>query len=253
MMSDHVQIETRDRVLEVWLNRPEKRNALTSAMYERLIDAFDTAESDSRIRVLLIAGKGDGFSAGNDLNDFLSSASDGDPAAYRFIKRLAAFEKPLIAAVHGAAVGLGTTLLLHCDLVVAGASTRLQLPFVNLGLVPEAGSTLLLPRLIGLARASELLLLGLPIDAARALELGLVNRVVPDADLIETARGLAAEIAARPPGAIRLTKRLLRLESGVAERIEVEMADFRRQLASPELREAATAFLEKRKPDFSCF
>jgi enoyl-CoA hydratase/carnithine racemase len=253
--TDHVTWERRDRVLEVRLNRPDKRNALTDAMYRALLAAFDEAEADGAVRALLITGNGEAFTAGNDLNDFLAFAQRGaEPAAARFIRRLTRFAKPLLAAVHGAAVGIGTTLLLHCDLVVAAPSARLQLPFVNLGLVPEAASSLLLPRLVGLQRASEMLLLGEPIDAERALALGLVNRVVPEAELLPTARDLAAAIAARPPHAVRLTRALLRGDGeALRQRIDEELVAFNDQLASPELREAATAFLEKRKPDFSRF
>jgi enoyl-CoA hydratase/carnithine racemase len=253
-MGDHVIVEQREQVLEIRLNRPDKRNALTDAMYGSLIDAFQAAGSNPAIRAVVISGEGEGFTAGNDLNDFIAFAqSGGEPGAYRFLKALVRFEKPLIAAVRGAAVGIGTTLLLHCDLVVAARNSRFQLPFVNLGLVPEAGSSLLLPRLVGLQRASEMLLLGEAIDAETALQFGLVNRLVEDGLALETARGLASQIAAKPPGAIRETKRLVRLGSEAEERIDAEMLVFRERLASPELREAAMAFFEKRKPDFSKF
>jgi enoyl-CoA hydratase/carnithine racemase len=254
-MTDKVIVELRERVLEVRLNRPEKRNALTIEMYEALIGAFERAERDPEVRVLLLSGAGEGFTAGNDLNDFLRATQmEGPPAGFRFIKMLGSFSKPLIAAVHGATIGLGTTLLLHCDFVVAARNTRLQFPFVNLGLVPEAASTLLLPRLAGLQIASELLLLGEAFDAERGHAIGIVNRVVEEADLIATARDIAAKIVARPPNAIRLTKRLLRRETDdVTTRMDVEMADFHAQLTTPELQEAATAFLRKRAPDFSKF
>ena len=251
-MSELVLTERRGFVLEIRLNRPEKRNALTTAMYEALIAAFEAAARDPAIRVLLIVGNGEGFTAGNDLKEFLALAGGGEPAAYRFIRLLARNEKPLVAAVQGAAVGLGTTLLLHCDLVVAARNARFQLPFVDLGLVPEAAATLLLPRLVGPARAAELLLLGEAFDADQALEFGLVNRVVEDGAELEAAQDLAQRLAGRPPEAVRQTRALLRRDAGqIEQRMAEEKQEFIRRLASPELREAATAFLEKRKPDWS--
>ncbi|HLY58090.1 MAG TPA: enoyl-CoA hydratase [Stellaceae bacterium] len=251
-MDQHVISERRGHVLEIRLDRPEKKNAITNAMYGALTAAFEAAEQDPEVRVLLLSGAGDAFTAGNDLGDFLAFAgAGGEPGGVPFIRRLARFAKPIVAAVHGAAVGIGTTLLLHCDIVVAARSTRLQLPFVSLGLVPEAASSLLLPRLAGQQRASELLLLGEPFDAEQALQLGLVNRVVGDDALMETGRALADRLAALPPEAVRETRALLRNDAvGVPERIEAELTVFSRRLASPEFREAATAFFEKRTPRF---
>jgi enoyl-CoA hydratase/carnithine racemase len=200
----------------------------------------------------LITGSGGAFTAGNDLNDFLNSpdasiAPDNmDRPVLRFLRAIATAAKPVVAAVHGAAVGVGTTMLLHCDLVVAGRGARFQLPFTNLALVPEAASSLLLPRLLGMQRASEMLLLGEPIDAATAHQWGLVNR------LVDTARALARKLAAKAPEALRLTKALMRGHSsaGIAARMAEEGAAFASQLKSAELKEAVAAFFEKRAPDF---
>jgi enoyl-CoA hydratase/carnithine racemase len=245
-MSGHVLVSQADGVCELRLNRPEKRNAITLAMYETLWTALVQAEGDDSIRVILLSGAGAGFTAGNDLNDFLSGPPMGDEhPTVRFVRLLPKIRKVLIAAVHGAAVGIGTTLLLHCDLVVAARSARLAAPFVNLGLVPEAASSLLLPRLIGPQRAAELLLLGTVIDAQSALNFGLVNRVVEEDELLEQARSLARAVAAKPAGAVRATKQLLRSETGVTARVEEELQLFHQQLASAEFKNAAQAFFNK--------
>jgi enoyl-CoA hydratase/carnithine racemase len=251
--SDEVDVSRTDGMLHIRLNRPDKRNAITRSMYQAMADAVATGESDDAIRVVLFSGAGEGFCAGNDLNDFLAHPPKGteDPA-FHFLRTISAATKVLMAAVHGNAVGIGTTMLLHCDLVVATHSARFSLPFVSMGLVPEAASTLLLPRAIGHLRAAELLLLGETIDAATALHCGLVNRVVDDTELMEVARSFARRISAQPPSALRLSKQLLKDDrAGVALRIEHEGRIFTAQLQSPELKEAATALLEKRPPDFS--
>jgi enoyl-CoA hydratase/carnithine racemase len=248
-MSEHVLISQADGVCELRLNRPEKRNAITLAMYEALWAGMVQAEGDDSVRVILISGAGAGFSAGNDLNDFLAGPPVGDDhPTLRFVRLLPKIRKILVAAVHGAAVGVGTTLLLHCDLVIAGSSARLSMPFVNLGLVPEAASSLLLPRLVGHQRAAELLLLGTAIDAQTALNLGLVNRIVADDKLLEEARGLALAVAAKPAGAVRATKQLLRSETGVATRLEEELRVFQERLGSVEFKNAAQAFFQKGRP-----
>lgn len=254
-MSDHIQVSRAEGVLEIRFDRPDKKNAITAAMYAAMADALAEAASDATVRVVLFSGSGDSFTAGNDLGDFLAAPpQDFDQPVFRFLRAIASAEKVLMAAVQGAAVGIGTTLLLHCDLVVAGRSARLALPFVNLGLVPEAASSLLLPRLVGHQRATELLVLGEPLDAARAWELGLVNRLVEDGALLETARQLARQVAERPPAAVRLTKRLLKGgTSGVGERMVEEAALFAERLRSAEFREAASAFFDKRPADFSQF
>ena len=245
-MTDHVLVSQTGGVCELRLNRPEKRNAITLEMYDALWDAFVRAEADDAVRVILLSGAGASFTAGNDLGDFLSgapAAADGGPA--RFIRLLPKIRKVLIAAVHGSTVGIGVTLLLHCDLVVAARSARLSMPFVKLGLVPEAGSSLLLPRLIGHQRAAELLLLGTPVDSATAFNIGLVNRVVEDDVLHEEARALARTVAEQPAGALRATKQLLRSETGLTSRIEEELQAFQERLSSAEFKSAAQAFFSK--------
>lgn len=245
-MSENVQVSSSEGVCELRLNRPEKRNALTLAMYDALTDSIAQAEADESVRVLLLTGAGAGFTAGNDIKDFLAGPTlEGEQGAVRFLRRLPAIRKLLVAAVHGSTVGIGVTLLLHCDLVVAARNTRFSLPFVQLGLVPEAASSLLLPRLLGHQRAMELLLLGTPFDAETAERFGLVNRVVDDGRLLEEGRALARSLAALPAGAMRATKQLLRSESGVRARIEEELLAFQGRLESPEFRQAARAFLDK--------
>jgi enoyl-CoA hydratase/carnithine racemase len=248
-MTDHVLVSQAGGVCELRLNRPEKRNAITTAMYDALWDAIVRAEADDSARVILLSGAGASFTAGNDLGDFLKEPQSGDErGAPRFVRLLPRIHKILIAAVHGSTVGIGVTLLLHCDLVVAARSARLSMPFVKLGLVPEAASSLLLPRLIGHQRAAELLLLGTPIDAATAFNMGLVNRVVEDEVLLEQARGLARSVAEQPAGALRATKQLLRSETGTTARIEEELQAFQERLSSAEFKSAAQAFFSKGRP-----
>jgi enoyl-CoA hydratase/carnithine racemase len=234
-------------VCEVRFNRPEKRNAITFAMYEAFVRALHEAQADQAVRVVLLSGEGAGFSAGNDLQDFLSGPKF-TPAhpVMELLRTLATFGKPLLAAVHGQTIGIGVTMLLHCDLVVAARSTQLSMPFVALGLVPEAGSSLLLPRLIGQQRAAELLLLGKPIDAVTAHTLGIVNRVVEDAALAAEARALARALAQQPQGALAATRRLLRGDPAqLLARIEEEARIFGAQLQSEEFRERIRAFLAR--------
>ena len=242
-----ITVTRADGVCEVQLNRPEKRNALTLAMYGSIIDALNEARADDSIRVVLLSGAGASFTAGNDLNDFISQGDFTESNnAIRFLGALRSFRKVLVAAVHGQTVGIGVTMLLHCDLVVAARSAQMSMPFVKLGLVPEAGSSLLLPRMVGHHRAAELLLLGRPFDAAEALSMGLVNRVTEDGVLMEEARKLARCVAQQPPGALLASKRLLRSETGtVAARIEEELEAFRAQLGSDEFKAAVQAFFAK--------
>ncbi len=253
---EHVITENRDGILRIEINRPEKKNALTAAMYQAMADAIRLAEQDSKVRVLLIQGKADVFTAGNDLQDFLDNAPrDDDRPVFQFLYGISQAQKPIVAAVAGAAVGIGTTMLLHCDLVYAAPNARLQLPFVNLGLVPEAASSLLLPALAGYQRAAELLLLGEPFSAQTAKEIGLVTEVVPQDRLFATAMDQAKKLAAKPAASLRLTKRLMKQGqlAAVAQRIKLESDHFGERLASPEAKEAFSAFLEKRKPDFGRF
>ena len=254
-MSQEITVSRIGHALHIRLDRADKRNAVTRSMYQAMVDAIAEAEIDETIRVILFSGAGDGFCAGNDLNDFLADPPTGtDGPGFRFLRAISTATKVLVAAVHGAAVGIGTTMLLHCDFVVAARSARLSLPFVTLGLVPEAASTLLLPRAIGHRRAAELLLLGEPIDAETALRWGLVNRVVEDETLIDVAIETVTRVASLPPAAVRLSKQLLKDDrGGVTERIEQEASIFVDRLRAPEFQEAASAFLEKRVPDFSRF
>jgi enoyl-CoA hydratase/carnithine racemase len=225
-------------------------------MYEALVDAFAQAEADEQVRVILLSGEGACFTGGNDLKDFLSAPAivEPDHVISRFLRALSGFSKILIAAVHGPTVGIGATMLLHCDLVIAAArSTRLIMPFVQLGVVPEAASTLMLPRLLGHRRAAEVFFLGQPLDAQTAKEWGLVNRVVEDEVLMEQARGLADTSARQPPGAVRATKRLMKSaqDAEVAGRMDEELSVFTERLRSAEFAAAAQAFFGKssaRKP-----
>jgi enoyl-CoA hydratase/carnithine racemase len=250
----HVTSDQNGFVRTLTLTRPEKRNALTLGMYARLVELLVECAADRRVRVVLINGAGGAFTAGNDIRDFMSHPQAGeDSPVLRFLHTLVDFDKPLVAAVSGPAIGVGTTMLLHCDLVLASASARFQLPFVNLGLSAEGASSLLLPASSGMARASELLLLGEPFDAARAREAGIVNEVCPDEELTGRAAARAELLAERPPEAVLATKRLLRapLRAALHEAIDREAAEFRARLVSPEAAEAFAAFFEKRKPDFS--
>jgi enoyl-CoA hydratase/carnithine racemase len=253
-MSDIITTRTAN-ILNVTLDRPKKKNALTFAMYDALTEALQSAQENPEVRVVLLSASGDSFCAGNDIGDFLSAGASLDPASsppLRFIEALVRFEKPLIAAVHGPAVGIGTTMLLHADLVYANESARFSVPFVGLGLVPEAASSLLLPRRIGPAAANDLLLRGAVIDARRAAEMGLVNEVVPTSgELLAFALERASEMAAKPPRAMRLTKALVRgPQDEVLARVREEGKHFAECVTSAEAREAFTAFMERRPPNF---
>ncbi|MCS6844756.1 MAG: enoyl-CoA hydratase [Caldilineales bacterium] len=255
-MTHHILTHQQDGILRIQFNRPEKKNAITLAMYEAMTAALGQAEADPQVRVVLFTGSDDCYTAGNDLKDFLESPPTGrDSPVFRFLKALIAAEKPVMAAVQGIAVGIGTTMLLHCDLVYAGATARFQFPFVNLALTPEAGSSLLLPQLVGHRRAAELLMLGEMFDAETARTLGLVNAVYPPEALADAAWQVARRLAAKPPASVRLTKRLLKravlpaLEEAMAE----EGKHFLTRLRSEEAREAMQAILERRAPDFSRF
>ena len=255
-MSEHVKTEVADRIQSVCINRPDKKNALTLAMYTALSDAVRGADQDPNIRVTLIAGSGDAFCSGNDIKDFLNNPiTDESSPVIQFVNTMIGAKKPVVAAVNGIAVGIGVTMLLHCDLVYVAEGARLQMPFVNIGLCPEAGSTFLLPVLMGHRRAAELLLLGGPFDAARAVELGIANAAVPAAQLQKTALEAARRIASQPPDAVRVTKGLLRaaLQNAVKAASVREAEKFIPMLDGEEAKEALNAFMEKRKPDFSRF
>jgi enoyl-CoA hydratase/carnithine racemase len=252
-----IDVDRRGPVLHISVNRPEKKNALTGDMYHGLADAFDQAENDRDVRVILLYGQGDTFTAGNDLEDFLHNPWKGQavPPPIRFIRAVASAKKPVIAAVHGLAIGIGTTILLHCDLVYAADDARFMMPFINLGIVPEAATTVLLPLLVGRQRAAELFLLGTTLTAQRAFELGLVNAVVPREQLFQTATATAQQISERPLGAVVACKDLMKraFHAEIERALRDEEAVITERLESAETKEALSAFREKRKPDFSRF
>lgn len=251
----HVVVEQHGNILRVALNRPEKKNALTHAMYTALCDAFARLENEPELRVLFITGTADCFTSGNDMVDFMHNPPTGtDSPVSRFLNALRTATKPLVAAVNGAAVGVGTTLLLHCDLAYAGRSARFQMPFVSLGLCPEAGSSLLLPMLVGHRKAAQLLMLAETFGADDAREYGFVNAVFDDADYQQKAWEKALQLAAQPPSSVRLAKAQMKASfPQLAEVMAAEGAEFMARLKSPEAMEAVGAFLQKRKPDFSRF
>jgi len=252
-MSDIIK-ERSGSILRVQLNRPDKKNAMTSGMYVALTDLLNDAARDEQIRVVLWHGAGDSFCAGNDVEDFLKNPpGPGESPQARLMNAFINFDKPLIAAVQGAAIGGGTTMLTHCDFVYAGATAKFQMPFINLGLVPEFGSSCSVPIRIGHIRAAELILLGLPFDARRAAELGLVTRVVPDQELLATATESAQKLAEKPAGALQACKRLMKRSSReqLEQAMKLEGEEFASRVRSAEAREAFTAFLEKRPPNFS--
>ena len=252
-MSD-ILVHTEAGVTTITLNRVDKKNSITAAMYATMADALDQAQADAAVRVVLLQGDVTIFSAGNDIGDFLNKPPAGEQSpVFRFLHGIAAFPKPIVAAVCGPAVGIGTTMLLHCDLVYAGDNAAFSLPFVNLGLCPEAASSLLLPQMFGYHRAAEALLLGEPFMAEAALEIGLVNRIVPPTEVTAMALTQARKLAAKPLTSLVETKRLMKKgQAGqVAQQMDEEGAVFGRMLREPAAREAFTAFMEKRKPDFS--
>jgi len=249
-MSDHVRIERLDGVLALTLARPERRNAITVAMYSALAGAIENAASDESLRAITIRGEGPDFTAGNDLNDFLTALprDSDDIPVWRLLRALASNQVPLIAAVKGNAVGIGTTMLLHCDLVIAEPSARFSMPFVDLGLVPEAASSLLLPNLAGRRRAARYLLLGESFGAEEALQAGMVSHVVADGELEAALGNVVARLLAKPAEALRLTQKLLRrgATDEVLERIALENGHFAERLKSAEVRDAITAFFERK-------
>lgn len=251
----HIRTALDAGVLTVTLDRADKKNAITQAMYAALAEATERAKVDDAVRVVLFRSEGDSFSAGNDIADFIafgSQAQDpGDLPAFRFLKAMAELDKPAVAAVRGRAVGIGLTMLLHCDMVVVAEDALLSVPFVNLALAPEAASSMLLPLAVGHQRAFELFALGEAIDGRTALAWGLANRAVP-ADQVEAEAGrLAAALAGRAPNSIRRTKALMRDAEGMWALMQKEGAVFGDQMKSPEAMEAFMAFSQKRAPDFS--
>ncbi len=256
--SQDILVHTEEGVCTITFNRAAKKNSFTEAMYRQMADALAAAKVDAGVRVVVFQGDIAIFSAGNDIADFLKQASTpgamgADAPVWRFLQEVSAFPKPLIAAVCGPAVGIGTTLLLHCDLVYAGDNAAFSLPFINLGVCPEAASSLLLPQMLGYHRAAEALLLGEPFMAEAALEVGLINRVVPPSECNAVAQAQARKLARKPLSSLIETKRLMKggQAKAVGERIVEEGAVFARMLREPAAKEALTAFMEKRHPDFS--
>jgi len=254
-MSEHVRVEKRGAVVSITLARSERRNAITIAMYAALAEAVQKAAADSDVRLITFHGEGQDFAAGNDLADFLEAANrtGEEIPVWRFLRALASCETPLIAAVHGNCVGIGTTMLLHCDLVVAEESARFSLPFVDLGLVPEAASSLLIPRLAGRRHAARILLLGEAFGVEEARSIGLISHIAPSGELLPALDRVAEALLAKPADALRAAQGLLRhgQRDEILERMRLEGAVFSERLGSPEVKEAIAAFFEKRKPDFS--
>jgi len=251
-----IKTATLNGVATVEIARPEKKNAITQAMYQQMADAINAAAADASVRALLITGQPGIFTSGNDIEDFMQRPPGTlESPAFVFMKALMGCEKPVIAAVTGAAIGIGTTMLLHCDFVYISDEARLAMPFVSLGLVPEFASSLIVPQLMGNARAAEKILLGDPFTGADAVEVGIANAVLPANEVVNHARRIAERFNALPPGAVRDTKKLMRRARSQAalETIGVEGKVFAERLQSPEAKEAFSAFFQKRKPDFSKF
>ena len=255
-MSEHIKIEKSDGILTLVMARPEKKNALTDGMYKALADALEASNDDPDTRVILIRAEGDMFTAGNDLGEFAATNAGGDRGPRnvgRFIRAIATISKPVVAAVNGRAVGVGTTMLLHCDQVILAENALLTTPFVGLALVPEAASSLLLPARIGHARAFSMFALGEAVNAQDALAWGLANKVVPLDQLGAAGREVADLLAKQPLGAVVATKRLMRDAAAIVQRMDEESAVFAKRLTSPEAKEAFTAFAERRAPDVAKF
>ena len=248
-----IRVEVDGAVATIAFNRPQKKNAITAAMYQQAADAMKQADANEVVRVLLITGDGGAFTAGNDLEDFLQSPPQGDDSPVtQFMNTLRAMTKPVVAAVPGLAIGIGTTLLMHCDLVYASERAKFAMPFTQLGLCPEFASSVLLPRIAGYQRAAEKLLLGEPFDASEAERMGLVNRVLPAEELMPFVHTQLTKLAALPSESLRITKQLMKadVQMPLAAAMQVEMQHFMRMLNGPDAKEAFAAFLDKRKPAF---
>lgn len=247
-------IDRAERVLTITFNRVEKKNSFTAAMYAEMADTLTAAQADDAVRVVVFQGHETIFSSGNDIADFLKAPPlSPDVPVFRFLRAISTFPKPLVAAVCGPAVGIGTTLLFHCDLVYAGDNAAFSMPFVNLGLCPEAASSLLAPQRMGYGRAAEALLLGDPFLAEAALEMGLVARIVPPTEVNALAQAQAQKLAAKPMSSLLQTKRFMKMgqQEAIAQRLDDEGVVFGRMLGEPAAREAFAAFMQKRMPDFS--
>lgn len=255
-MSQLIKVETRQNILHIRMNRPDKKNAVNLEMYQAMTAALKDGESRSEVQVILFSGEGGCFSSGNDLADFLDNPPvDESSPVLAFLHAISTAKKPLVSGVEGVAIGIGTTMLLHSDLAYAGESTRFALPFVNLGVCPEAGSSYILPQMVGHRKAAEILLLGDPFTAETAREFGIVNQVVSDGEAVKVAWEKAEQLAAKPPQSLRTSKALMKRHQAraVQDAMEAEGEKFIPLVAGAEAKEALTAFLEKRKPDFSKF
>lgn len=255
-MSQYIDTVVEERILKIKINRAEKKNALDLSMYQALADAIKQADADNNIRVTMLTGVADSFCSGNDIKDFLKNPpTDDSSPVLQFVRAMINAEKPIVAAVNGIAVGIGVTMLLHCDLVYASEEARFQMPFINIGLCPEAGSTHILPLLMGHQKASELLLLGAMFNVDKAIDVGIVNAKAAVNELASLALKAASQIAANPPHATKTTKRLLRaaMHEQILAASQRENLSFMPMLHGDEAKEALTAFMEKRKPDFSGF
>jgi enoyl-CoA hydratase/carnithine racemase len=254
-MAENISVSIENHVLIIRMERLEKKNALTRGMYLGMIEALEQAQADGAVRVIVITGSQDCFTAGNDLVDFANAKPGEQSPALLYLHKLAAVEKPVIAAVGGVAVGIGTTMLLHCDLVYASANSRFQLPFVNLGLCPEAGSSYILPARLGQHRAAELLFFGEPFGAEQARQMGIVNDILDGGDVLAHATGKARQLTEKPPTSLRTAKRLMKqgMAYSIADAMARETEQFAALLQGPEAKEAMMAFMQKRKPDFSQF
>lgn len=253
---NRVVITEQDRIMTIAWNRPDKKNALTQAMYGMAADALAKAGQDKDVRVVVLTGTRDCFTAGNDLNDFLTNPATGmDSPVARYLANLANFEKPIVAGVNGPVIGVGTTMLLHCDMVVAAENSVFSLPFVKLGVCPEAASSYLLPLLAGYHRAAELLMLGENFDAETAKECGIVNRIAPEAEYLALAQAMALKMARLPPSSLQATKSFLKatVRESMLARMQEEGETFGKLITGPEAVEAMTAFMERREADFSKF
>jgi enoyl-CoA hydratase/carnithine racemase len=250
-MTDLVKIDRDGRVLCITMNRADKKNALTHDMYAAMADGLQLAHGDAQIRCVIITGAGDSFTSGNDLSDFAAGMPEGKPPVIRFLENIVACDKPIMAAVNGPAVGVGLTMLLHSDLVYASDTATFRSPFPHIGVVPEAGSSLLLPMTVGMAWANDIFIAGRVLTAAEALSAGLVSRVYPSSAFLDECRKISATVAAQAPNAMLQTKRLVRSNrAAVMERMQKEGGIFNEQLKSPEFMVAAAAYMQRKLPDF---
>jgi enoyl-CoA hydratase/carnithine racemase len=255
-MTDLITKTQDGAILHLGFNRPERKNAISGAMYQTLADALSEAATNDSIRVVLLHGNDAMFTAGNDLEDFLKNPPHGDKSpVFQFLMAISTFPKPLVAAVAGVAVGVGVTMLMHCDLVYVADNAKLSVPFAQLGLCPEAASSFLLPFIAGYQRAAEKFMLGEPFSAQECADMGLANKVLPVAELMAFANAQASKMAALPASSLRVTKQLMKsgMKDVITARMQEESVQFRAMLSAPEAREAFTAFMQKRKPDFAQF